>query len=112
MIYVTLQQALMRCTHFLSDNNETTRENIPLNDEYISISDGGIGDQVIAFNDSIRLMKSIGLIKCNVTVDTKEGQRYVLEIYNAFDFIKHTKTSFFCTNQVRPAGVILEETLI
>ena len=74
MICFTLQQALMRCTHFLSENNETTRENRPLNDTYIGISNGEIGGQVIVCNDYIRPMKSIGLIKCDVDVDTKEGQ--------------------------------------
>ena len=77
MICFTLQQALMTCTHFVSENNETTRENIPLNEIYIGISAGEIHGKIITFIDSIRPMKSIGLIKCDVDVHTNEGQLYM-----------------------------------
>ena len=53
-----------------------------------------IGGQIIMLNDYIKLMENIELIDCHINVITKEGQSYILEQNNAFNFRNHIDTSF------------------
>ena len=78
-------------------------------DAYVTAKLDGRTCSVHPFNDTYEAMTGIEVVNVLLKYQNKDGEEYILELNQCLNFTDTMNHSILCTNQVRHAGVIIND---